>query len=66
MSLKQTVQSAVYALKNRKIEKMILDNQKRLRLSNNYEEQVILITEQQYLIQAKKSFSALLGRVILK
>ncbi|MFI5150447.1 MAG: DNA primase [Bacteroidia bacterium] len=64
--LKQTIQKAIYQLKNRKIEKMITDNQKRLMQCNNFEEQVILISEQKLLLEAKMSFSALLGRVILK
>ncbi|HEV7231290.1 MAG TPA: DNA primase [Bacteroidia bacterium] len=64
--LKKSVCHAIYALKIRKIEKMIHDNQKRLKESGNYEEQLILVQEQQLLVQAKKSFAALLGRVILK
>ncbi len=66
MMLKQSVLHAVYALKIRKLEKMIHDNQTRLKESSSYEEQIILVTEQQYLIKSKQSFSALLGRIILR
>jgi DNA primase len=66
MMLKQSVLHAVYALKIRKLEKMIHDNQKRLKESTNYEEQIILVSEQQLLIKSKQSFSALLGRIVLR
>jgi DNA primase len=66
MILKQSVNHAIYALKIRKIEKMIHDNQKRIKETGNYEEQLILMQEQMLLVQAKKSFSAFLGRIILK
>lgn len=66
MLLRQSVLHAVYALKIRKLEKMIHDNQKRLKESHSYEEQVILVTEQQYLLKSKQSFSALLGRIVLR
>jgi DNA primase len=66
MMLKQSVNHAIYALKIRKIEKMIHDNQKRIKETGNYEGQLILMQEQMLLLEAKKSFSALMGRVILK
>jgi DNA primase len=66
MILKQSSSHAIYALKIHKIEKMIHDNQKRLKESANYEEQMILVQEQKLLVEAKKAFSALLGRIVLK
>ncbi len=66
MNLKQSAAHAMYALKIRKIEMMIHDNQKRMKESGNWEEQLILLEEQHSLIKAKKIFSALLGRIVLK
>jgi DNA primase len=66
MNLKQSAAHAMYALKIRKIEKMIHDNQKRMKESGNWEEQILLVQEQKLLLEAKKGFSAMLGRIVLK
>ena len=66
MNLKQSSAHAMYALKIRKIEKMIHDNQKRMKESGNWEEQILLVQEQKLLLEAKKGFSAMLGRIVLK
>ncbi|HEY6163235.1 MAG TPA: DNA primase [Bacteroidia bacterium] len=64
--LKRSVQSAIYSLKMRRLEMMITENQKQLKECTNEEDVLILITEQQSLLEAKKAFSAQLGRVVIK
>jgi DNA primase len=64
--LKKSVEHALYALKVRKVERVILENQKRLKESQSFEEQIILIQEQQFLLEAKKVLSKHLGRIVLK
>lgn len=65
--LKKSLYHAVYALKSRKLEKMIHDIQERLKDKNLLEEELMTLVQTQHeLIQAKKTFNALLGRIILK
>lgn len=64
--LKKSVLNAVYALKSRRLEIMIHDIQKRLKENLQEEEMITLMQTQHQLLEAKKIFNALLGRVILK
>lgn len=64
--LKQSLYSAVFALKSRKLEMMIHDIQKRLKENPAEEEIMTLMQKQQLLLQAKKDFNAQLGRIIVK
>ncbi|HEX8516395.1 MAG TPA: DNA primase [Bacteroidia bacterium] len=64
--LKKSIYNAIYALKSRKLEMMIQDNQKRLKENPPEEEMITLMQTQHQLLEAKKMFNALLGRIILK
>jgi hypothetical protein len=64
--LKRSLYNAIYALKCRKLEIMILDIQKRLKENPPEEEFITLMTTQQSLLQAKKEFNNLLGRIVVK
>ncbi len=64
--LKSSLNSAVYALKSRKIEMMIVDIQKQLKENPPEEETMALIQTQHSLLEAKKTFNKLLGRIIVK
>lgn len=64
--LKKSVLNAVYALKSRRLEIMIHDIQKRLKEKPEEEEMITLMQTQHQLLEAKKIFNALLGRIILK
>ncbi len=64
--LKKSLYHAVYALKSRKLEMMIHDIQKRLKENPPEEEMLTLMQTQHQLLQAKKTFNALLGRIVLK
>jgi DNA primase len=64
--LKKSVLNAVYALKNRRLEIMMHDIQKRLKENPKEEEMITLMQTHYQLQEAKKIFSALLGRIILK
>ena len=64
--LKRSIYNAIYALKCRKLEIMIYDIQKRLKENPPEEELITLMTTQQSLLQAKKEFNALLGRIVVK
>jgi DNA primase len=64
--LKKSIYNAIYALKSRKLEIMIQDNQKRLKENPPEEEMITLMQIQQQLLEAKKMFNGLLGRIILK
>lgn len=64
--LKKSLYNAIYALKSRKLEIMIQDNQKRLKENPPEEELITLVQTQLQLIEAKKMFNALLGRIIVK
>ncbi|MGB3949166.1 MAG: DNA primase [Bacteroidia bacterium] len=64
--LKKSVYHAIYALKSRKLEMMIHDNQKKLKENLPEEEMILLMQTQQQLLEAKKMFNTLLGRIILK
>lgn len=64
--LKRSIYNAIYALKSRKLEIMIHDNQKRLKENPPEEEMIALMTTQQALLEAKKVFNAYLGRIVVK
>jgi DNA primase len=64
--LKKSVLNAVYALKSRRLEIMIHDIQKRLKEKPEEGEMITLMQTQHQLLEAKKVFNALLGRIILK
>ncbi|MBL7884111.1 MAG: DNA primase [Bacteroidia bacterium] len=64
--LKKSVLNAVYALKSRRLEMMIYDIQKRLKENPPEEELIQLMQTQHQLLEAKKEFNALLGRIIVK
>jgi len=64
--LKRSVYNAIYALKSRKIEMMIYDNQKRLKENPPEEELMTLLQTQQSLLEAKKVFNNMLGRIVIK
>lgn len=64
--LKRSVDNAIYALKSRKIEMMIYDIQKRLKENPPEEEMMTLMQTQQSLLEAKKAFNSMLGRIVVK
>ena len=64
--LKRSLYNAIYALKSRKIEMMIHDNQKRLKENPPEEEMMALMQTQQSLLEAKKVFNSMLGRIVVK
>jgi DNA primase len=64
--LRKSVYNAIYALKSRRLEIMIHDIQKRLKEEISEEEMLTLMQTQHALIEAKKVFNALLGRIIVK
>jgi DNA primase len=64
--LKKSIYNAIYALKSRKLEIMIQDNQKRLKENPPEDEMITLMQTQHQLLEAKKMFNALLGRIVLK
>ena len=64
--LKRTTYNAIYALKSRKIEMMIYDIQKRLNESLEEEEFMTLMLTQKQLLEAKKVFNSMLGRIVVK
>lgn len=64
--LKKSIYNAIYALKARKLEIMIQDNQKRLKENPPEEEMITLMQTQHQLLEAKKIFNALLGRIVVK
>ena len=64
--LKKSLLNAVYALKSRRLEIMIHDIQKRLKENPAEEEMLTLMQTQHQLLEAKKVFNGLLGRIILK
>ena len=64
--LKKSLYNAVYALKSRRLEIMIHDNQKRLKEGPPEEELITLMQTQHQLLEAKKTFNALLGRIVVK
>lgn len=64
--LKKSLYHAIYALKSRKLEMMIHNIQNKLKEQPPEEELMALMLTQHQLIEAKKIFNALLGRIILK
>jgi DNA primase len=66
MTLKKTALHSIYALKLRRLELMIQETQKKLGDAKGEEDTLLILQEQQALIEAKRMFSKLLGRVVLK
>lgn len=64
--LKHSVVSAIMAVKLRRLEKMIIDNQKLIKASETEEELLTLLQEQHALLEAKKHFASQMGRVVIK
>jgi DNA primase len=64
--LKRSVYNAIYALKSRKLEIMMGDIQKRLKENPGDEEMLTLMQTHHSLVEAKKVFNALLGRIVVK
>lgn len=64
--LKKSLENAVYALKSRRLEMMIHDIQKRLKENPPEEELMTLMPQLYALLEAKKTFNALLGRIVVK
>ncbi len=64
--LKKSVLNAIYALKSRRLEIMIHDIQKRLKENPEEDEMLTLMQTQHQLLEAKKTFNGLLGRIVLK
>lgn len=64
--LRQAAVHSVNVLKLTRLEQMIADNQKQLRDNPDEETMLQLMQQQLNLLNAKKHFSSLLGRIILK
>lgn len=64
--LKKAVMNAVFALKARKLQLMIAENETKLKTVKSEEELLQLLEHHQMLMEAKKTFNALLGRIIIK
>jgi DNA primase len=64
--LKKSIYNAIYALKSRKLEMMIHDNQKRLKENPPEDEMITLLQAQHQLQEARKMFNSLLGRIVVK
>lgn len=63
--LKRSVLSSLYSLKVKRIAKMIADNQKQLKETSNEDDMMTLLYQQKLLSEAKKHFSAELGRIVI-
>ncbi len=63
--LKRSVLSALYSLKVKRIAKMILENQKQLKETSSDDDMMTLLHQQKQLSEAKKHFSAELGRIVI-
>ena len=64
--LKKSLYNAVYALKSRKLEIMIYDIQRQLKENPPEEKMILLMQTQHQLLEAKKTFNSLLGRIVVK
>ncbi len=64
--LRNSLNSAIFSLKSRRIEMMILDIQKQLKENPGEEETMTLQQTHLNLLEAKKEFNKLLGRIIVK
>ncbi|MGL5892357.1 MAG: hypothetical protein ACRC3B_20875, partial [Bacteroidia bacterium] len=64
--LRQAAVHSVNVLKLRRLEQMIAENQKQLRDTPDSDQQMQLMQQQLQLLQAKRHFSSLLGRIVLK
>ena len=66
MVLKKLVLNAIYALKVKKLTRMIDESQRQLKESKTEEDAIILLEQQRQMNEAKKMFAGLLGRILLK
>ncbi len=64
--LKRSLYNAVYALKSRRLEMMIHEIQKKIKENPPEDELMALMQTQHQLLAAKRTFNALLGRIIVK
>ncbi len=64
--LKSAAQNSVYALKSKRIEKMMYDNQQKMKETADETEIMQLLFYQTQLMNAKKQFNQILGRIIVK
>jgi DNA primase len=64
--LRQAAVHSVNVLKLRRLEQMIAENQKQLRDTPDSDQQMQLMQQQLQLLTAKRHFSSLLGRIVLK
>lgn len=64
--LKKSVYSTIYSYKSKHVEKLLDDNNVRLKNSTNNDEVIELMEQQFKLIEAKKHFNKLLGRIVVK
>lgn len=64
--LADAVTSSVMSFKLRKIEKMMVDNQKAIKVAASEEEAILMMEQQQFLTHIKKVISEKLGRIITR
>lgn len=64
--LKRSIYNAIYALKARQVEKMLWEVSIELKANLAEDDLMILLTKQAQLLEAKKQFNKLLGRIIIK
>jgi len=64
--LKSAALHAIYSLKLRRVEIMLHENQKQLRTVDSEDELLQLLQQAQQLLEAKKHFSGMLGRVVVR
>ena len=64
--LKVASENSVYALKSKRIEKMLRDNQEKLKTATAEDEIIQLQFYHTQLLNAKKKFNQILGRVVVK
>lgn len=64
--LKKAVLKTIYALKSKKIQKMLLENHRKIKDCKGDEEIMRLLVERKQLEEGKKLYSSLLGRPIIK
>ena len=66
MILKDSVYRSIFSYKAAQIEKLLAENGVKIESATTEEDQLFLIVEKQKLIEAKKEFNKLLGRIIIK
>jgi DNA primase len=64
--LSDAVTSSVLSFKLRKIEKLMVENQKKIKTALTEEEAIVLMQQQQFLTHVKKVISEKLGRIITR